>query len=195
VSSTRRQPFSTRRAHRLDSEGHLTAHVGHDRRGAYQGGITLDLSAFLVGADDRVVAGDRRYCVFFNNRVSTDRSTRYLDDRAGGGGLTRTQLNRVDESVQRIAFGISIYDGDILRHTFGNIPDACFWIEGQPAADAPPMRLYSANLSAVFPRHAAVIIGEAYRSGRIWNYRPLGGGHTYANLVEMGRVFGVHFDS
>src|SRR5262245_12076266 len=82
-STTRRRPFSMARASKVRGEGELIAHVGR-KPGTHADDVQLDLTAFLVGAEDQVPQGDRLYCVFYNNHLSVDRSTRFLEDVADG---------------------------------------------------------------------------------------------------------------
>jgi tellurium resistance protein TerD len=194
ATSTRRRPFTASRGQKVRGEGDLIAHIGRASALTHADDLQLDVSAFLVGTDNMVVEGDRTYCVFYNNHLSADRSTRFLEDASDGSEFIRTHLRDVEEAVQKIVFGVSIYDAEILHHTFGSIADARFWIEGQFVNRTGLSQIKSEDLSKLFPTSAAVIIGEVYRSGTAWDYLPLGGGHTYANLTEMGRAYGVRFD-
>ena len=194
AATTRRRPFTASRGQKVRGEGDLIAHIGRASAGTHTDDLQLDVSAFLVGADNQVVEGDRTYCVFYNNHLSADRSTRFLEDVSDGSEFIRTHLRDVEAAVQKIVFGVSIYDAEVLHHTFGSVSDARFWIEGQVLNQTGLSEIQSDDLSKLFPTYAAVVIGEVYRSGRTWDYRPLGGGHTYANLTEMGRAYGVQFD-
>jgi tellurium resistance protein TerD len=195
ASTTRRRPFSASRTQKIWNDGDLVAHVGRALGQTHTDDLKLDLTAFLVGADDKVVEGDRSYCVFYNNHLSPDHSTRFLENDADGSEFIKTHLNKVEEEVRKIVFGVTIYDADVLEHTFGTVSDASFWIEGEFTSRSGLANIHSDNLSQMFPTHTAVVIGEVYRSGKGWDYRTLGGGHTYTDLVEMGRAYGVKFDA
>ena len=182
------------RAPKIRGEGELIAHVGR-KPGTHADDVQLDLTAFLVGPEDQVPLGDRLYCVFYNNHLSVDRSTRFLEDVADGSEFIHIDLKDVDERVKKIIFAVSIYDADVLGHTFGTISDARFWVEGEFVSKPGLAEIHSDNLSELFGGHAAVVIGEVYRSAKGWEYRKLGTNHTYASLAEIGRAYGVRFDS
>jgi stress response protein SCP2 len=192
--TTRRRPFSVARAQRIRGEGELIAHVGR-AEGTHSDDLKLDLTAFLLGADDKVPFGDRAYCVFYNHHLSPDHSTRMVENEADGTEFVHVDLGKVDETVTKIVFAVTIYDADVLKHTFGTVTDARFWIEGEFANRTKLDLVHSDDLSALFGPHTAVVIGEVYRSGKFWDYRALGGGHTYPGLIEIGRAYGVRFDS
>ena len=193
-ATTRRRPFSVARNQKIRGEGDLIAHVGR-KAGTHVDDLKLDLSAFLLGSDDKVMYGDRTYCVFYNNHLSTDRSTRFLEDETDGSEFILAHLKDVEESVRKIVFAVSIYDADVLSHTFGLVTDARFWLEGEFANKPGMSEIHSDNLSELFPDQSAVVIGEVYRSGKSWDYRKLGAGHTYADLAEIGSAYGVRFDA
>jgi len=194
-ATTRRRPFSIARTPKIRGEGELIAHVGRTPTTTHVDDLKLDLTAILLGGDDKVPFGDRAYCVFYNNHLSTDRSTRFLEDESDGTEFIQVHLKDVEEQVKKIVFAVTIYDADVLGHTFGKVTDARYWIDGEFVSRSGMSHVHNDNLSELFPAQTAVVIGEVYRSGKVWDYRPLGGGHTYPSLVEIGRAYGVRFDS
>jgi stress response protein SCP2 len=190
--TTRRQRLTTTRGARIRGEGELIAHV--DRAVAqHRDDVKIDLTAILVGADDQVPFGDRSYCVFYNAHLSPDHSTRFVENLVDGTEFLRVTLPRVDEKVSKIVFVVSVYDAEVLGHTLGSAEQPRFWIEGDFASRT-DARAFGEDLSALFPGERAVVVGEVYRSGHDWDYRPLGGGHTYPSLADACRAYGVVFD-
>jgi tellurium resistance protein TerD len=190
--SRRRAPILSR-AKKVRGDGELVAHVDRGAEEHPDDDLVLDISAFLITASNQVPYGDQRYCVFYNERLSTDQSTRYVEDDNGAGEHINVNLRRVDLEVTKIVFCVSIYDAEDLGYTFDKIPEAHFWIEGPfVGGDGEMEEVYSDNLSKHFGKASAVVVGEIHRSGDDgWKYIRLG--HVYPSLREIGDIYGVTF--
>lgn len=190
--TTRRQRLTTTRGLRIGGDGELIAHV--DRAiASHRDDVKIDLTAILVGSDDLVPLGDRACCVFYNAHLSPDHSTRFVESVVDGTEFLAITLSRVDEKVSKIVFIASIYDAEVLGHTFDSAEQPRFWIEADFLGRADSGKVCE-DLSALFPDERAVVVGEVYRVGHDWDYRPLGGGHTYKSLDDACRAYGVVFD-
>jgi len=180
------------RARKVRGDGELVAHVDRGAEAHVDDDLVLDISAFLITVDNKVPYNDQRYCVFYNERLSTDQSTRYVEDDNGAGEHINVSLKNVDREVAKIVFAVSIYDADDLGYTFNRIPEAHFWIEGPFVGGQGEMEeIFSDNLSKHYGEAAAVVVGEIHRSGDGWKYIKLG--HVYPSLLEIGAVYGVAF--
>lgn len=187
----RRPPPRLSRDKKVRGEGELIAHIDRGSDANVDDDVVLDISAILIGADNRIPFGDDRYCVFYNARLSTDQSTRYVDDGDAGEHIN-VNLRAVDQAVSKIVFTVSIYDADDLNYTFGSISEAHFWIEGPlVGGEGEKEEVFSDNLSKHFPDASALVVGELHRSGDGWKYLRLG--HTYPGLAEIGTLYGVTF--
>jgi len=72
--------------------------------------------------------------------------------------------DRLIESSKPDLVHTTLYDADVLGHTFGTISDARYWVEGEFVSKPGLAEIHSDNLSEQFPGHAAVVIVTRYAS-------------------------------
>jgi tellurium resistance protein TerD len=88
----------------------------------------IDLSAFLLGADERLP--DTDFLVFYNNVESPDRALRYSGDpmhiRENGADQKSLSLDftRLAPRIQSILLVATIHEAETYRHDFGVIEGA-----------------------------------------------------------------------
>ena len=95
------------------------------------GRCDLDVSAFLLGADGKVL-GDSWF-VFYGQTQSPDKSTEFISEGSGCRETIRVSLGRLDTRVQRIVFVLTINEALENRLHFGMVKDAYIAIRKQAA--------------------------------------------------------------
>ena len=179
-------------------KGEITVDLAWDLVPDAEEDYDLDLSAFLVTRAGRVPNDNRFYCVYYNNDRSSDNSTWHHASTSAPGETTDDEiiyvhLDQVNEAVDKIVFVVSIYDGEVLDHTFSHMTKATVTISGQVAGDEMEPIATDA-ISGRYEGMTAVIVGEIHRAPRTpgaWEYRRIDRG--FASLIEVGKVYGVDF--
>ncbi|WP_342563944.1 TerD family protein [Paenibacillus sp. FSL R7-0345] len=127
--------------------------------------MEIDASAFLLGADAKVSGDDD--LIFYNNPVTP--FIRYKDMPASGSsGLKHfeIELDQVPSDMMRIAFAITLYNGESRRQTFGQMSDAQCRILNRITGE----EIMRCNLGNHFSVETAVVVGELYRYNADWKF-------------------------
>ncbi|KUP22503.1 TerD family protein [Paenibacillus sp. DMB5] len=127
--------------------------------------MEIDASAFLLGAQAKVSSDDD--LIFYNNPVTP--FIRYKDMPAGGSsGLKHfeIELDKVPSETMRIAFAITLYNGESRRQTFGQMSNAYFRLLNRMTGE----EIMRCNLGNHFSVETAVVVGELYRYNADWKF-------------------------
>ena len=135
----------------------------------YDGGhnFDLDASVFLLNANGKV--NSKADFVFYNNLEGGNGSVVHSGDNLTGEGsgddeLITVDLQTVPESVERIAFTVTIYDADNRNQNFGMVSNAYIRVFDENA------ELIRYDLGEDFSVETAVITGELYRHNGEWKF-------------------------
>ncbi|SLL37100.1 General stress protein 16U [Mycobacteroides abscessus subsp. abscessus] len=152
----------------------------------------LDASAFLLG-DNHKVWSDNDF-IFYNNPTGPNGSVIYSgDNRTGHGRLDdeqiRVNLSQVPNTIQRIAFTITIHDAYEKGQNFGQISNAYVRVynEGEQ------VELIRFNLGRDYTIETAIVAAELYRHQGEWKFNAVGSGFQ-GGLAALCRNFGVTVD-
>ena len=150
----------------------------------------LDASAFLLGANGRVT-GDGDF-IFYGNANHASGSVNYGGDNRTGAGegddeQIMVDLSAVPASIERIAFTVTIYDGDERRQNFGQVNNAYVRI----VDDATGSELIRYDLEEDFSIETALVVGELYRHNGEWRFNAIGSGYQ-GGLEALCRAYGVN---
>lgn len=133
----------------------------------------LDASAFLLGDNDR--ARFDQDLVFYNQLRSLCRAVEHLGDNRVGGGdgeTIRVDLRKLPIEIQKVAFVVTIHDGDERGQHFGLVDSASISL----LIDADNREIARFNLSNQRSGITAMVFAELYRDGASWGFRALGEG-------------------
>ena len=137
-------------------------------------GVTVDLSAYLLGADGRV-RGDADM-VFYNQPRSPDGAVAFHP--ADGGGTFEVDLAAVPAAIERIVFCATATGGAGTLAALDGATVTC-----EPGA----LRFRPALAGA---SEAAMILVELYRRAGAWKLRAVGQGFN-GGLAPLARSFGI----
>ncbi|UQZ34460.1 tellurium resistance protein TerA [Paenibacillus sp. PK3_47] len=150
--------------------------------------IEIDASAFLLGAQGKV---SRDEDLIFYNNPSTP-YIRYKDiPGAPSGGLKHFEigLDRIPPETMKIAFAMTIYDGENRNQMFGQVSAAQCRIMNQ-ATGAELLRI---NLGNHFSAETAVVVGELYRYSGEWKFSAIAAGYN-GGLKALCGSYGIEVE-
>lgn len=164
--------------------------LGWDARTTRGQDFDLDASAFLLNANDRVLADE--YFIFYNNLTSPDGSVQHNGDNRTGEGegddeSILVELGDVPKEVARIVVVVSIHEAIERDQSFGQVRNA--FIRVVDAADETEVARY--DLSEDASVETTMIFGELYRRDGDWKFRAVGQGYS-SGLAGIARDFGVN---
>ena len=175
-----------------EAPGLAAVHVGlgWDVRATDGADFDLDASCFMVKADGKV-RGDADF-IFYNNLKSTDGSVQHQGDNKTGAGagddeVVNVDLSKVPGEVDKVAFAVTIHEGETRRQSFGQVANAFIRVVNK--ADGKELARY--DLTEDGSTETALIFGELYRNGADWKFRAVGQGFK-GGLGPLARNFGVN---
>ena len=168
----------------------LVVGLGWDARATDGVEFDLDASVFLTKADGKV-RSDVDF-IFYNNKVSSDGSVTHQGDNRSGAGdgddeAIEVKLEKVGSDIEKIAFAVTIHEGETRRQTFGQVSNA--YIRVVNKTDGKELARY--DLSEDGSTETAMIFGELYRAGAEWKFRAVGQGFK-GGLGPLAANYGVN---
>lgn len=157
----------------------------------YDGGndFDLDTSVFLLGENGKVTnEGD---FVFYNNTTGGNGSVVHTGDNRTGAGdgddeTITVDLAAVPNEVKRIAFTITIHDGEARRQNFGQVSNAYVRILNAGSNE----EIIRYDLGEDFSIETAIVVGELYRHNNEWKFSAIGSGYQ-GGLAALATDFGL----
>lgn len=175
-----------------EAPGLSAVHVGlgWDVRATDGSDFDLDASAFMVKVDGKV-RGDSDF-IFYNNLKSTDGSVQHMGDNKTGAGegddeVVQIDLGKVPPEVDKVAFAVTIHEGETRRQSFGQVSNAFIRVVNK--ADGKELARY--DLTEDGSTETALVFGELYRNGADWKFRAVGQGFK-GGLGPLAKNFGVN---
>lgn len=144
----------------------------------------VDVSAFLLDSTGKVPGDD--WFVFYGQEKSPDGSTVFYIDQDPCRESISVDFTRLDSSVARIVFVLTI-DEALKRHLdFSMIKDAYIQIT-DPASG---QELVSFKMDEYYSNVTSMMIGEIYRHKGTWRFNAIGNG-VAKDLVGLCALYGV----
>lgn len=145
--------------------------------------LEIDTSAFLLGAQGKVSKDED--LIFYNNP-----STPYIryKEMPASNSLKQfeVELNKVPADVMKLAFTLTIYDGEKRSQSFSQVNKAYFRILNQVTG----AELLRFDLDNHFSVETAVVVGELYRYSGEWKFSAVAAGFA-GGLKELCGNFGI----
>lgn len=140
----------------------VTVGLGWDVRRTDGAAFDLDASAFVVGANDKVLS-DANF-VFYNNRTSPDGAVVYSGDNRSGEGEGDDESIRIDfaklsPDAKKVVIAVTIHEGEINGQNFGSVQNAFARVLNE--ADGRELARY--DLSEDASMNVAMVFVELYR--------------------------------
>ena len=148
----------------------------------------LDASAFMLGADGKVVGDD--WFVFYGQTVSPDGSVVHSGDSDGTGigddEIVTINLNKIDQRVQKITFVVTINEAKERGQNFSMVQNAYVRVVDKSTGK----ELVKFMLTDYFATVTSMVVGEVYNKGGQWRFNPVGNGFAH-DLAGLCGVYGV----
>lgn len=158
---------------------HLTVEIGWKSPAT----LEIDTSAFLLGVQGKVRSDDD--LIFYNNPSTP--YIRYKDVPAASGlKQFEVELDKIPSDIIKIAFTITIYDGEKRGQNFGQVQEAYFRILNQMTGS----EILRCDLGNHFSVETAVVVGELYRYNTEWKFSSIAAGFA-GGLKELCSNFGI----
>jgi stress response protein SCP2 len=151
--------------------------------------MSIDAAAFLLS--------DRNRCerdedfIFYGNpmarngSVSHSETTNALDKEA-----VTIALNRVTEQTAKIAFTVTIHEGERSGHFMQDVSSLYARLINERTGE----ELFRFEYGAEFTKETAVVVGELYRYNGEWKFNGIGGGF-YGGLEALCTSFGLEIEA
>jgi tellurium resistance protein TerD len=132
----------------------------------------LDVEAFLLGANGRVLGDD--WFVFYNQPISPDGAVKTNGDNKTGAGagddeVITVRLSQLNQAVQKIVFVVTINEAKERGYNFSNV----------------------ANLTEYYSNVCSMMVGELYKHNGTFKFNPIGDG-TNDDLLGLCVRYGVN---
>ena len=143
----------------------------------------VDVSAFLLGASGKVI-GDSWF-VFYGQTESPDHSTFFHSDGGTDREIISVDFTRLDPSVVRIVFVLTINEALEKNLNFGMLTDAYIRIMDSSGAE-----LVSFKMDEYYTNVTSMMIGELYLNNGAWKFNAIGNG-VAKDLAGLCEMYGV----
>lgn len=168
----------------------ITVGLGWDTN-KYDGGKSFDLdsSVFLLNAAGKCES--EKDFVFFNNLEGGNGSVVHKGDNLTGEGdgddeQVKINLSDVPQSIEKIAFTITIHEAEERSQNFGQVSNSFVRI----VSDDSNEELIRYDLGEDFSIETAVVVGELYRHNGEWKFSAIGSGYQ-GGLASLVNDYGL----
>lgn len=147
-------------------------------------GCDVDVSAFLLGENGRVIGDD--WFVFYGQTRSPDGSAVFETDGATDRERIRLDFTRLNPSVKKIVFVLTINEAVEKRLNFGMLRDAYIRILDHGSRT----ELVSFQMTDYYENVISMMIGELYLHNGSWKFHGIGNG-VAKDLAGLCGLYGV----
>lgn len=149
----------------------------------------LDASVFLVGTDGKVLSDS--HFIFYNNATSPCGAVVHQGDNRTGEGdgddeVVEIDLDKVDASVDKIIFTVTIDEAEARNQNFGQVTNALIRILNKDGGSV----ITQYELDEDYSSETAINFGELYRKNGSWNFKAVGAGFN-DGLAGFCKTYGV----
>ena len=152
----------------------------------------LDTAAFLLTDTGKVSRSED--FIFFGNLNHPSGSVQHMGDNLTGAGdgddeQIKVDLSRIPESIQRVAFTVTIYDAEERRQNFGQVNNAFIRIFNEGTGE----EILRYDLGEDFSIETAAVFGEMYKNAGEWKFNAIGSGYQ-GGLAALCANYGVEVE-
>ena len=163
--------------------------LGWDVRATDGQDFDLDASAFLLNEAGKC-RSDADFCFYNQKSVGNDSVVHQGDNTTGEGEgddeQVKITLSKVPEDVKKIAFAVTIHEGQSRGQNFGQVSNAFVRLV-DVKTDKEITRF---DLSEDASTEAAMILGEVYRHNGEWKFKAVGQGYA-GGLGPLAQNYGI----
>lgn len=169
---------------------HIMVGLGWDVNAFDSGSdFDLDASAFMCGANGKCPT--EKEFVFYGNLEHPSGAVKHQGDNLTGEGdgddeQIFVDLKAIPESVDKIAFTVTIYEAQERRQNFGQVSNAYIRIVDEDTNQ----ELIRYDLGEDFSIETAIVVGELYRHNGEWKFNAIGSGFQ-SGLAALCGHYGI----
>ena len=150
----------------------------------------LDASAFMLGADGRVIGDD--WFVFYGQPVSPDGSVRHSGDSTNGAAVGDDEiidinLQTINPNTSKIVFVVTINEALERGLNFSMVTNAYVRV----VDTATNTELVKFTLSDYYATVTSMVVGEVYNHNGAWKFNAVGDG-VAKDLAGLCAMYGVN---
>lgn len=145
--------------------------------------IEIDTSAFLLYDNGKCQRDED--CIFYGNPDTRNGSVSYSKINSNKSHFKIT-YDKLPVQIQKIAFTLTIYEGEELEHYFNQVAEITIRIV-DPLTGQELMRF---NFGEELTKETAIVIAEIYLYKGEWKFNPIGKGF-YGGLRALCGDFGI----
>lgn len=154
----------------------------------------LDATAFGLKIDPagnpKLAGNDADFMVFYNVTSSVDGSMTHSGDNKTGDGdgpdeIITVDLQKLSTQVDEISFVVTIFDADVRRQNFGQVPSSSIAL----VDDETNVVIARYDLEEDFSTETAVQFGSLYRKDGGFAFKAIGAGYA-KGLDAFVRAYG-----
>ena len=169
---------------------HIMVGLGWDVN-AFDSGADFDLdaSAFMCGANGKCPT--EKEFIFYGNLEHPSGAVKHQGDNLTGEGdgddeQIFVDLKAIPESVDKIAFTVTIYEAQERRQNFGQVSNEYIRILDEDTNQ----ELIRYDLGEDFSIETAIVVGELYRHNGEWKFNAIGSGFQ-GGLAALCGHYGI----
>ncbi|KGE16328.1 TerD family protein [Paenibacillus wynnii] len=152
--------------------------------------VEVDFSAFLL-TPAQTVSKDEDLIFYANPSASNSSVAVLQSDKKAYTGLTdntqiAVELRQIPTEYERIAFALTIYEGEQRQQNFSLLDDT--YIRIINATDGTELVRY--RLGKAFSVETAIVAGEIYRYNNEWKFSAVGSGYA-GGLAALCESYGI----
>ena len=169
---------------------HIMVGLGWDVNAFDSGSdFDLDASAFMCGANGKCPT--EKEFVFYGNLEHPSGAVKHQGDNLTGEGdgddeQIFVDLKAIPESVDKIAFTVTIYEAQERRQNFGQVSNAYIRIVDEDTNQ----ELIRYDFCEDFSIETAIVVGELYRHNGEWKFNAIGSGFQ-GGLAALCGHYGI----
>lgn len=169
---------------------HIMVGLGWDVNAFDSGSdFDLDASAFMCGANGKCPT--EKEFIFYGNLEHPSGAVKHQGDNLTGEGdgddeQIFVDLKAIPESVDKIAFTVTIYEAQERRQNFGQVSNAYIRIVDEDTNQ----ELIRYDLGEDFSIETAIVVGELYRHNGEWKFNAIGSGFQ-GGLAALCGHYGI----
>ena len=169
---------------------HIMVGLGWDVNAFDSGSdFDLDASAFMCGANGKCPT--EKEFVFYGNLEHPSGAVKHQGDNLTGEGdgddeQIFVDLKAIPESVDKIAFTVTIYEAQERRQNFGQVSNAYIRIVDEDTNQ----ELIRYDLGEDFSIETAIVVGKLYRHNGEWKFNAIGSGFQ-GGLAALCGHYGI----
>ena len=158
-------------------------------------GLGWDVNAFDSGAAFMTNASGKcpteKEFVFYGNLEHVSGAVKHMGDNLTGEGegddeQIQVDLTKIPDSIDKIAFTVTIYEAEQRRQNFGQVSNAYIRIVDSDTNK----ELIRYDLGEDFSIETAIVVGEIYRHGGGWKFNAVGSGFQ-GGLAALCANYGI----